>query len=212
MYQHQSLKEMLANRGALTREEQTRLDAHVRDCVECQALSVSYCKQTALIRTYKRLSPRTSVALPAEALLESTTLAWWKRSKYRAGAVGILAVLASIPFSPALAGQLSGLFGGQNQNPCNVAGKMVLPNATLGVTPQQYESQGGHLFPWAVAAAAKLPEVQYVLVRDGAGFQELSCRRGETETAVEVGIDEKTGTQLLAISWHPTVPIQQRGR
>lgn len=89
------------------------------------------------------------------------------------------------------------------QNPCAVPGKRILRNQAYEIqSPRQYAASGGTVFPAMLRTVETEPNLHYVVVYGDLG-ETLDCRGAGRESDTEIGINEKKGTRLFAMSWQP---------
>jgi hypothetical protein len=89
------------------------------------------------------------------------------------------------------------------QNPCTVPGKRVLRDRAYVISsPSQYVATGGTIVPKMVARLKSEPDIHCVVV-SGDFSMTLDCRGAGTETDTQIGINQKDGTRLFAMSWQP---------
>lgn len=212
---HTRFKKMLATRRTLSSRDEERIREHLGGCDECQRLEAVYARQAErvrmgmLARSAAALaghgsSARRQRVVPGPPPGERSIL----RVAILAAVSGALAVGASSPLTMAIAGRIRNeLVAARPSNPCAVPRHVIWLNGAGRASPQEYAARGGYMFAGALRRAERTPNVLYVVVR-GAGLQELSCGPARVEVAMEVGINLKADTRLLAISWLPETKVQ----
>ncbi|MDQ2744149.1 MAG: hypothetical protein M3Z66_17905 [Chloroflexota bacterium] len=112
----------------------------------------------------------------------------------------VLALLGT-PLPAAVADHVRAAFS-PSSSPCLAPGRWLLLTGHQIASPARYVASGGKLLPLAVRQARTLPHLQYWEVQ-GSGIHSLDCRGAGVETDVEIGVNTRVGTTLLAVSWQP---------